>query len=163
MRVALALCALVSCAPRPGTPKCVDPEAPAEDEFAACGGMTHHTGPGPAVPFKIAFKNELGAAFELVSLCVLVDEYSLFAKDRREWSGTLFRGKHVVKVRAEYKRRMATGVYDYVNDLKVVIRSAAEIATTEAGEATIVAYEQGGPTTPLEQRPALRWVRPKCE
>lgn len=153
MRAALALCALVSCAPRPGTPKCVDPPAPAEDEFAACGGMIHHTGPGPAVPFKIAFKNELGSAFELVSVCVLVDDYSLFAKEKHEWSGTLFRGKHVLKVRAEYRSNGAT----------LTVRSAAEIVTTESGDATIVAYEQGGPTTPLEQRAAVRWVRPKCE
>jgi hypothetical protein len=166
MRASLALIALLSCGPLPRAPKCVEPPAPAEDEFAACGGMTHHTGPGPAVPFTIRFTNKMSAPFELTELCVLVDGYSLFAKDKREWSGNLFRGKHLVKVRAQYKRRMPTGVYDYVNPITITIRSASEIATVTADVLEIVAYEQGGVTAPLENRPALRWVKPKdskCE
>ena len=119
MRLALAFCVLTSCAPRPGAPKCVDPEAPAEEDFAACGGIVHHTGPGPNVPFVVRFKNELGPAFELVSVCVLVDGYSLFDKGKREWSGDLFRGKHVLKVRAEYKR----GAQSVVTPQRTIVSS----------------------------------------
>jgi hypothetical protein len=137
MRVALFVMALTSCGPLPRAPKCAEVPAPTADEFAACGGITYHAGPGPVVPFTIRFKSELAVR----SVCVLVDGYSLFASDKLEWSGNLFRGKHVVKVQAVVANN--TNTY--------TIRSASEIASLEPGVLELH----------VDKGPALRWVKPK--
>jgi len=170
-RLLAAALALTSCGPLPRKPQCVEVPVPEAEDFAACGGITYHVGPGPIVPHTIAFKNEMSdSRFELVSVCVLVDGYSLLAKNKLEWKGNLFRGKHVIKVQAVYKSRSSGP--GYVTPMTFTIRSAQEIASTGPGVLELIAYEQGGPTDPIEasasieKRPALRWVNPKgstCE
>ena len=153
-----ALLVLNACGPLPRAPKCNEPPAPVAEDFAACGGINYHAGPGPIVPFAIKFKSELGPDFELTELCVLIDDYSALPKGKAEWSGNLFRGKHVIKVQAVYRAKDGS--------VGVTIRSATEIAALASDTLEIVAYAQGGPTTPIEKRPAVRWVKPKeskCE
>jgi hypothetical protein len=152
MRAALALLALASCGPLPRAPKCVEVPAPVAADFATCGGLAYHAGPGPMVPFAIKLTNAMGERFVLTSACVLVDDYSVLPKDKLEWSGNLFKGKHVVKVQAIYQDKSGS---------TVTIRSAAEIASLEPGTLELVAHEEG-----VEKRPQLRWNKPKgstCE
>jgi hypothetical protein len=150
MRAALALLALASCAPLPRAPKCVEVPAPVAEDFASCGGLAYHAGPGPVVPFAIKLTNSMSARFVMTSACVLVDDYSVLPKSKLEWSGNLFRGKHVVKVQAVYQDKSSGNT--------IAIRSAAEIASLEPGTLELVAHEEGGPQ--------LRWNKPKgstCE
>lgn len=104
--------------------------------------MTYHAGPGPNVPFTIRFRSELPVS----SVCVLVDGYSLFAGDKHQWSGNLFRGKHVVKVQAVVTNGTNT----------FTIRSASEFASLKEGVLELS----------VDRTPVLHWAKPEgslCE
>lgn len=168
MRSALLCFILAACGPSRASRPCPAPPAPAADVFSACGGMVYHTPPGTAVRYSVKFVNHMSAQYELRDLCILLDGLPLFtAKDIEaaprdvKWDGRISFAQHRVRVQAVYAVRMSTGVYDYVNGLKVTLRAARDIGAIDGGSLEIDAHEQGGPTTPLEKRPAIKMNLPK--
>jgi len=112
----------------------------------------------------------MGSGFELQRFAWTIDagpsfsdieQAKLDAKLRTERAATyelsLPSGCHRVGVHAEY-RGNGSGVFAYLKEYRFATKSAHAFDAVEGGSLTIVGYEQGGPETPLEQRPALRFT-----
>jgi hypothetical protein len=167
---------IVACAPaRPGRP-CPAPPPPSAEAFSACGGMLYHTPPGDAVRYTIKFANKMSNQYQLIDLCILLDEAPLFtAKDIEaspkdvKWDGRLSHAHHRVQVQATYRVKIAPAPFVDVKPAMISVRAVRDIAALDGGSLDITAFEQGGPTTPIEKRPALKMAHPndtpepKCE
>jgi hypothetical protein len=68
-------------------------------------------------------------------------------------------GPHVLQVLLRYQGN-GYGVFSYLKGYKFDVRSSHSIVIAPGGltELTVVGLEKGGVTTPLEERPAVRWV-----
>jgi hypothetical protein len=74
------------------------------------------------------------------------------------YEGYLSPGEHEVSIVFRH-RGHGTGVFSYLKGYVFQSRSKHDVAIGPTGFLTLkaVAYERGGPTTPLEQRPAVRF------
>ena len=68
-------------------------------------------------------------------------------------------GDHDIHVVLVYVSR-AFGIYSYIRNYKFTVRSTQALTITAGRplQLQIVAHEKGGPTTSLEERPAIRFV-----
>lgn len=120
----------------------------------------------------------MGTPFAFTALTVVLDGAIVYARDDRApalrrsdvlaetkrldvFRGPAAAGPHTVQVAARYEGR-CYGVYTYCTPYKFDIKSSTErfVADGEALVLDIVAYEKGGVTTPLEERPAIRFDPP---
>lgn len=129
-------------------------------------------------PVDIVLQNGLSSAFRLQSVEILLDRAPLLAEaapavsPAREpddayleapsfpaFSGVLREGDHVLQVRLLY-RGHGSGVFSYLRGYKFEVRSshAFHVDPQKPLDVLAVAYEKGGVTTPLEERPAVRYV-----
>lgn len=124
-------------------------------------------GGGVGARASINHVNEMGNSYRLVKLVYALDGTQIFA--RNDPSGELHKsksfdvltgpiapGSHTISVLAVY-RGNGYGVFKYLNKYKFTVRSSHTFTATE-GKGTsvkVVAFERGGVTTPLEDRPAI--------
>jgi hypothetical protein len=68
-------------------------------------------------------------------------------------------GAHELRVRLQYQGN-GFGVFAYLKGYKFDVRSSHSIIAPpgELTVVTVVGHEKGGVTTPLEERPAVRWI-----
>ena len=119
---------------------------------------------------KIIHRNEMGGSFKLHRAQYSLDGTPIFnrvdsgdgelaeAQELEIFNGTVAPGNHQVSVYLEY-RGDGWGFFSYLNDYKFKIKSSYTF-TAEEGRLTtvgVVGYEQGGITTPLTDRPAIRY------
>nr|ADI21627.1 hypothetical protein [uncultured myxobacterium HF0130_06F04] len=119
---------------------------------------------------KIIHRNEMGGSFKLHRAQYSLDGTPIFnrvdsgdgelaeAEELEIFNGTVAPGNHQVSVYLEY-RGDGWGFFSYLNDYKFKIKSSYTF-TAEEGRLTtvgVVGYEQGGITTPLTDRPAIRY------
>ncbi len=119
---------------------------------------------------EIVFQNDMSSAFRLRRIVALYDGAPLATKtDERDQIGDqkeiplyaelVQPGDHTVQVLLEYQGN-GYGIFSYLKGYKFEVRSSRSFTAIEGKtlQLRIVGYEQGGPTTPLEERPAIRFV-----
>ncbi len=124
-------------------------------------------GGGQAV---IVHENRMSDSYKLVRVVYALDGAPIFTKadeegtlgDQEEfqvYNGSIVPGEHTLTVNLEY-RGHGYGVFAYLQGYRFKVRSTYTFAVPEGRISTlhVVGYEKGGPTTPLEERPAVRYI-----
>ena len=124
-------------------------------------------GGGQAV---ILHENRMSQSYKLVRVVYALDGAPIFTKADEEgtlgeqqefevYNGSIVPGEHTITVNLEY-RGHGYGVFAYLKGYRFKVRSTYTFAVPEGRVATVhvVGYEKGGPTTPLEERPAVRYI-----
>ena len=119
---------------------------------------------------EVTFENEMSSAFRLKRIVALYDGAPLATKtDERDTIGDqkeiplyaelVQPGDHTLQVLLEYQGN-GYGIFSYLKGYKFEVRSSRSFTAIEGKTLSlrVVGYEQGGPTTPLEERPAVRYV-----
>lgn len=118
----------------------------------------------------IVHENRMSASYRLIKAVYALDGAPIFSKadeegvmgEREEfevYDGSIVPGEHTLTVNLEY-RGHGYGIFSYLKGYRFKVRSNYSFTAPEGRMATIrvVAYEKGGPTAPLEERPAIRYM-----
>jgi hypothetical protein len=124
-------------------------------------------GGGQAV---IVHENRMSDSYKLVRVAYALDGAPIFTKADEEgslgeqeefevYNGSIVPGEHTITVNLEY-RGHGYGVFSYLKGYRFKVRSTYTFAVPEGRMSTlyVVGYEKGGPATPLEDRPAIRYI-----
>jgi hypothetical protein len=119
---------------------------------------------------QIVFRNEMGGSFKLVKATFLLDGGPIFNKSDEGGSladrdlinlfdGPVMPGDHTLSVVLHYKGH-GYGIFSYLKGYSFKTRSSRTFTVNEgkALKLEIVGYEKGGVTTPLEERPDIRYI-----
>lgn len=119
---------------------------------------------------EIRFQNDMSSAFRLTRALFVLDGAVQYNKaddtgalaSQTEipiFSGSIAPGDHTLQVLIQL-RGHGYGVFSYLRGYKFEVKSSHAFTVTEgkAIDLQAVAWEKGGVTTPLEQRPAVRYV-----
>lgn len=117
----------------------------------------------------IAHRNEMGGAFKLLSVQYALDTAPIFKKvdvngdldgieEREIHSSNIVPGNHNIAVQMTFQGQ-GYGFFSYVKGYKFKVTSSYTFTAEEGKVITIkvVAFERGGVTTKLEERPAIRY------
>jgi len=117
----------------------------------------------------IVHENKMSASYKLVKAVYALDGAPIFNRsdeegglgDRPEfdiYNGSIVPGEHTLTVNLEY-RGHGYGIFSYLKGYRFKVRSSHSFSAPEgkAVNLRVVAYEKGGPTAPLEERPAVRY------
>lgn len=117
----------------------------------------------------IIHENRMSSSYRLVKAVYALDGARIFSKadeegslgERREldiYDGSIVPGEHTLTVNLEY-RGHGYGIFSYLKGYRFRVRSNYSFTAPEGKAITIrvVGYEKGGPTAPLEERPAIRY------
>ena len=118
----------------------------------------------------IQFENKLSNQFRLTRALIVLDGAVQYNKTDRSgvlaeqqvipvFSGSIPPTEHTLQVLVNL-RGHGYGVFSYLRGYRFEVRSSHSFTAVE-GKTTklrIVAYEKGGVTTPLEERPAVRFL-----
>jgi hypothetical protein len=118
---------------------------------------------------EIEFKNEMSSAFLLTRALFVVDGQVQYSRqddsgalaEQKEIpisSGSMPAGDHTINVALTFQGN-GYGVFSYLRGYKFEVKSSHAFTATDGKAMTItaIAFEKGGVTTPLEQRPAIQW------
>jgi len=118
----------------------------------------------------ISFRNEMGGSFKLNKATFLLDGGPIYNKtdddgslaDREAidlFDGPLMPGDHTLSVVLHY-RGHGYGIFSYLKGYSFKVRSSRTFTVGEgkAVKLEVVGFEKGGVTTPLEERPAVRYL-----
>ena len=124
-------------------------------------------GGGVGATATIVHKNQMGSSFRLIKLDYALDGTPIFSrsddtgalhkeKDLDILTGPIAPGSHTISVVALY-RGHGYGVFKYLTKYKFKVRSSHTFTASDGKSTRIeaVGFERGGPTTPLEDRPAI--------
>ena len=119
---------------------------------------------------EVVFENDMSSAFRLKRIVALYDGAPLATKtdetdqigDQKEiplYAELVQPGDHTLQVLIEYQGN-GYGIFSYLKGYKFEVRSSRSFTAIEGKtiQLRVIGYEQGGPTTPLEERPAVRYV-----
>jgi hypothetical protein len=120
---------------------------------------------------EIRFANEMSTAFRVTRVLVVLDgavqynrqdETGALAKQKEIpiFSGSIPPGDHTLQVLVKLQG-FGYGVFSYLRGYKFEVKSSHSFTVTAGKTIQLqaVAFEKGGVTTPLEQRPAMRFVQ----
>lgn len=118
----------------------------------------------------IVHQNRMSNSYKLVKAVYALDGAPIFSRadedgdlgEREEfqvYNGSIVPGEHTLTVNAEY-RGHGYGVFSYLKGYRFKVRSNYSFTAPEgrAIDLRVIGYEEGGPTAPLEDRPAIRFV-----
>lgn len=118
---------------------------------------------------EVVFKDEMSSAFLLIRALFVIDNQVQYNKqddsgalaDQKEipiYTGSVPPGDHMIQVALTFQGN-GYGVFSYLRGYKFEVKSSHAFTATEGKslEVTATAFEKGGVTTPLEQRPAIEW------
>ena len=118
---------------------------------------------------EIKFVNDMSTAFKLTRALFVLDGAVQYNKqddtgalsDQKEipiFSGSIPPGDHTLQVLVQL-RGHGYGVFSYLRGYKFEVKGSHSFTVTEGKtiELDAIAWEKGGVTTPLEQRPAIRY------
>ncbi len=118
---------------------------------------------------EVEFKNEMSSAFLLTRAQFLIDnqlqanrqdESGALAdqKDIPIYNGTVPPGDHTIVVALAFQGN-GYGIFSYLRGYKFEVKSSHSFTAIEGKNLVITAtaFEKGGVTTPLEQRPQIDW------
>jgi hypothetical protein len=119
---------------------------------------------------RIVHENKMGNSYKRVKATYALDGAPIFSKadeegglhDREEFDiyhGSIVPGEHTLTVQLEY-RGHGYGIFSYLKGYRFKVSSSHTFTSPEGKAATlrVVGFEKGGPTAPLEERPAIRYV-----
>jgi hypothetical protein len=119
---------------------------------------------------RIVHQNKMGSSYKLVKVLYSLDGAPIFNKadeegslgDREEfdvYNGSIVPGEHTLTVKLEY-RGNGYGIFSYLKGYRFKVNSSHTFTAPEGKAVTlrIVGYEKGGPTAPLEDRPAIQYI-----
>ena len=120
---------------------------------------------------RIVHKDKMGSSYKLVRVVYALDGAPIFntadesgvLSERGEfdvYNGSIVPGEHTLTVTLQY-RGHGYGIFSYLKGYRFNVNSSYTFSAAE-GKLTdlqVVAYEQGGPTTPLEDRPQVRFMQ----
>jgi len=119
---------------------------------------------------SIIFRNDMSGAFRLTRALFVLDGAVQYNKqddtgvlsDQKEipiFKGTISPGDHTLQVLLRL-RGHGYGVFSYLRGYQFEVKQSHSFSVTEGKEMSldVVAWEKGGVTTPLEQRPAVRYL-----
>ena len=128
------------------------------------------SGGGAGSRASIQFKNELSSAFRITRVLVVLDGAVQYNKTDQSGSlseqpeipifnGSIPPGDHTVQVLVNLQGN-GYGVFSYLRGYKFEVRSSHSFTAVEGKtvQLQVLAYEKGGVTTPLEERPAIRYA-----
>jgi hypothetical protein len=150
--VAIAFCLLVSTA-----------------MLAACASHPQQVAsPSGVSRLAVVYRDEMGDSFKLARAEVRIDGTSVWscgdgekALDATEpflvFDGPVIQGARHVGVKLEL-RGSGAGIFSYLKGYRFAVQSEEEVQVrADPLLVEAVSYEQGGQTTPLEDRPAVRY------
>jgi hypothetical protein len=118
---------------------------------------------------EVEFENEMSNAFELTRALFVIDGQVQYnrqddtgaladQKDIPIYTGTMPPGDHTIQVALTFQGN-GYGVFSYLRGYKFEVKSSHSFTATEGKALTVTAtaFEKGGVTTPLEQRPTIEW------
>jgi hypothetical protein len=118
---------------------------------------------------ELQFQNDMSSAFKLVRALFVLDGAVQYNKsddtgalaEQKEvpiFSGSIPPGDHSVQTLLEFQGS-GYGVFSYLKGYHFKVQSTHSFTAVEGKTITlqIIAYEKGGVTTPLEERPAVRF------
>ncbi len=118
---------------------------------------------------EVEFKNEMSSAFQLTSALFVLDGQIQYNRtddtgalaDQKEipiYSGSVPPGDHTLQVALTFQGN-GYGVFSYLRGYKFQVKSSHSFTALEGKALTMTAtaFEKGGVTTPLEQRPTMEW------
>jgi hypothetical protein len=118
---------------------------------------------------EVQFDNEMSNAFQLIKAVFVVDGQVQYSRqdetgalsDQKEipiYTGNLPPGDHTIQLELTFQGN-GYGVFSYLKGYKFGVKSghAFTVGEGKALVVTALAYEKGGATTPLEQRPTIEW------
>jgi len=118
----------------------------------------------------IRHENRMSASFRLVKAVYALDGAPIFTKADEEGSlgdqdtfdiyhGSMVPGEHTLTVSLEYQGH-GFGVFSYLKGYRFKVRSNHTFTAPEGKGVSVrvIAYEKGGPTAPLQDRPAIRFA-----
>ncbi len=118
---------------------------------------------------EVHFDNEMSSAFQLIRALFVMDGQVQYnrqddsgaladQKDIPIYSGSVPPGDHTLQVALTFQGN-GYGVFSYLRGYKFEVKSSHAFTAVEgkAMAVTATAYEKGGVTTPLEQRPTVEW------
>ncbi len=118
---------------------------------------------------EIVFVNDLSSAFRLTKALFVLDGAVQYNKEDETgalaaqktipiFSGSVPPGDHTLQVLLKLQGH-GYGVFSYLRGYKFEVKSANSFTVTEGKtiELKVIAWEKGGVTTPLEDRPAVRY------
>ena len=119
---------------------------------------------------RIVHENRMGGSYRLVKVLYALDGAPIFNKADEEgglddqevfdiYNGSIVPGEHTLTVNLEYQGS-GYGIFSYLKGYRFKVRSDYTFNAPEGKAVTVraVSYEKGGPTAPLEERPAIRYV-----
>lgn len=119
---------------------------------------------------EIVFKNEMSSAFRLIQALVVVDGAVQYNRadetgalaDQKEipiFNGSIPPGDHTMQVLINLQGN-GYGVFSYLRGYRFEVRSSHSFSAVEGKTMQVdaIAYEKGSVTTPLEERPAIRYI-----
>ena len=119
---------------------------------------------------RLVHENKMGASYLLVKAVYALDGAPIFNKMDEEgglndrdtfdiYNGSMVPGEHTVTANLEYRGR-GFGIFSYLKGYRFKVKSSYTFNAPEGKAITVrvVSYEKGGPTAPLEDRPAIRYV-----
>ncbi len=119
---------------------------------------------------QIVHENKMGNSYKLVKVVYALDGAPILNKADEEgglgetepfdvYNGSIVPGEHTLTVQLEY-RGHGYGIFSYLKGYRFKVSSSHTFTAPEGKGATIriVGYEKGGPTAPLEERPAVRYI-----
>lgn len=130
------------------------------------------TGPaGAGAQAQIFFNNQMGSSFRLTKAVFVLDgapiynktsEKGIKAKKKKKikvYSGALVPGEHTLSVHLEFSG-FGYGFFAYLKGYKFKVRSSHAFSVDAGKSKTliVVSFEKGGITTPLDERPALKYI-----
>lgn len=119
---------------------------------------------------RIVHENKMGNSYKLVKVAYALDGAPILNKADEEggigegepfdvYNGSIVPGEHTLTVQLEY-RGDGYGIFSYLKGYRFKVNSSHTFSAPEgkAASVRIVGYEKGGPTAPLEERPAIRYI-----
>lgn len=119
---------------------------------------------------EIVFRNQMSNAFRVADVLVVLDGAVQYSERGEEapharqnvtpiFDGTIPPGDHTIQVVLKL-RGHGYGIFSYLRGYEFPLTTSHSF-TIRQGQAVrieVVAWEKGGPTTPFEERPAVRFV-----
>lgn len=118
---------------------------------------------------EVEFENDMSSAFELTRALFVIDGQVQYnrqddsgalgdQKDIPIYTGTMPPGDHTIQVALTFQGN-GYGVFSYLRGYKFEVKSSHAFTAIEGKALTVtaMAFEKGGVTTPLEQRPTIEW------
>ncbi|MBV9946876.1 MAG: hypothetical protein JOZ69_08520 [Myxococcales bacterium] len=118
---------------------------------------------------EVEFRDEMSSAYLLTEALFVIDNQVQYNKqdesgalaDQKEipiYTGSVPPGDHTISVSLTFQGN-GYGVFSYLRGIKWKMKSTHSFTAVEGKilNITATAYEEGGVTTPLDQRPKVQW------